>query len=240
VDDPSLRERLRPTFRMGCKRVLLSNDYYPALQRENVRLVTEGIVAVDERGLVTRDGEHHAFDALIWNTGFHVADIIAPFRLTGRAGCDVAARWEREGAQAYLGTTVAGCPNFYLLFGPNTGLGHNSMVFMIEAQIAYVMGALRTLRQRRLSSLELRRDAQDEYNARLQHRLPDTVWGSGCKSWYIAKSGRNTTVWPGSTVEFWARTRRFDASQYLAVPEFTVGREAEPDAPSAVAPGAAE
>ncbi len=219
VKDPVLRAKLTPTFVMGCKRILLSSEYYPALQRPNVSVVTEAIARFDERGIVTQDGRHHELDAVIFSTGFHVADVVAPFEVKGRAGADLGERWRREGAEAYLGTTIPGFPNLFLIFGPNTGLGHNSMVFMMESQIAYAIGALRAMRERQLASVELRHDALRRYNDALQKRLPKTVWGSGCASWYISSSGKNTTVWPGSTIEFWARTRRFDARSYLAVPE---------------------
>lgn len=218
VPDRALREKLTPHYTMGCKRILLSNDYHRAIQRPNVELVTEGIAAVTDRGVLTKDGKERPLDALVLATGFHAADAVAPFTVRGRGGRDLNDAW-RDGAEAYLGTTVSGFPNLFLIVGPNTGLGHSSMVFMIESQIAYIHGALRALDARHLRLLDVRRDAQERYNQRLQGRLANTVWSSGCSSWYQAKNGRNTTLWPGFTFEFRMRTRRFDPRDYELVPE---------------------
>ncbi len=214
VPDPALRAKLTPDYTMGCKRVLISNDYYAAVQHPSVALVTDGIERVTADAVVSRDGQSRPTDALILCTGFKAAEDAAPFPVIGRGGRALAAEWH-EGAEAYLGTTVAGFPNLFLLVGPNTGLGHNSMVYMIESQVAYVMDALATMRREGLSALEVRRDVQDRYNARVQRRMARTVWASGCKSWYQTASGRNTTLWPGFTFEFRARTRRFDPAAYL-------------------------
>ncbi len=218
VKNPELRARLSPSYTMGCKRVLLTNDYYPALQRPNVELVTEGIREITARGVLTADGQERALDALVLCTGFQAAEAVAPFAVRGSGGRDLNEAW-REGAEAYLGTTVAGFPNLFLLVGPNTGLGHNSMVYMIESQIAYVMDAIRTMQTRKLRQVSVRADAQSRYNERLHARLSRTVWASGCSSWYQTKTGKNTTLWPGFTFEFRLRTRRFDAESYDLVAE---------------------
>ena len=213
VPDPALRERLTPNYRMGCKRILPTNDWYPTLQRPNVELVTDPIARVTPNAVVTSDGREREVDAIVLATGFVASEQVAPFEVRGRGGRDLSEEW-RDGAEAYLGTSVAGYPNLFLLVGPNTGLGHTSMVVMIEAQIRYVLDAIRTMRARELATMEVRPDAQASYNARLQERLAHTVWASGCKSWYLTPSGKNTTLWPGSTAEFAYRTRRFDAEAY--------------------------
>ncbi|MGE0708066.1 MAG: flavin-containing monooxygenase [Planctomycetota bacterium] len=217
VPDPELRARLTPDYVIGCKRILLSDDYYPALQRENVELVTEAIERITPRGVRTADGRERELDALVLATGFHAADAMAPFPLLGRGGRSLDEAW-RAGAAAYKGTTVSGFPNLFLLVGPNTGLGHSSMILMIESQVAYAAGAIRRLLARDLLLLDVRPDVQARYNERLQARLAGTVWASGCQSWYRSASGQNTTLWPGFTFEFRLRTRRFDAGSYEEVP----------------------
>jgi cation diffusion facilitator CzcD-associated flavoprotein CzcO len=217
VKDPALRRKLTPRYRMGCKRVLISNDYYEALQRPNAELVTGGIAEVREHSIVTQDGVEHPVDAIILATGFEAAEAHAPFELHGTGGLELNEHW-RRGAEAYLGTTVSGFPNLFLLMGPNTVLGHSSMVFMIESQIRYTLEAIKLARAQRVKSLEVRREVQDSYNARLQQRLAKTVWSTGgCRSWYMTASGKNTTLWPGFTFEFRARTWRFDAESYRLV-----------------------
>jgi cation diffusion facilitator CzcD-associated flavoprotein CzcO len=214
VADPTLRAKLTPDYALGCKRILPSDDFYPALTQPNVELVTDRVREISKAGLVTADGAERAVDAIIFATGFHVTDTPYAAMVRGRGGRSLAAAWQ-DGAEAYLGTTVAGFPNLFLCIGPNTGLGHSSMVFMIESQIAYVLDCLRTLRQRGLRTFEVRPEAQAAYNARLQRRMRKTVWMTGCSSWYLASNGRNTTIWPGFTWEYRLRTRRFDAVRYV-------------------------
>jgi cation diffusion facilitator CzcD-associated flavoprotein CzcO len=216
VKDPALRAKLTPDYRMGCKRVVPTNDYLPAIQRPNVELVTDGIAEVRAHSIVTNDGTERPVDALVLATGFEAAEQIAPFEVRGRDGRTLDEAW-RDGPEAYLGTTVAGFPNSFLLIGPNTGLGHNSMVFMIESQIAYVLDALRTLKNESLKLVDVRSDVQRAYNARLAERLKGTVWMSGCMSWYLTRNGKNTTIWPGFTFEYRLRMRRFDARSYERV-----------------------
>jgi cation diffusion facilitator CzcD-associated flavoprotein CzcO len=213
VADPALRAKLTPTYRLGCKRVVPSNDYLPALQRDNVELVTDGILEVRPHGIVTKDGAERAVDAIVLATGFEAAEQVAPFEVRGRDGRELNEVW-RDGAEAYLGTTIAGFPNLFLLVGPNTGLGHSSMIFMIESQVAYVLDAIRTMRARGLKLVDLKPEAQQSYNARIQKRLEGTVWSSGCMSWYLTRTGKNTTIWPGFTFEFRRMTRKWDSSSY--------------------------
>jgi cation diffusion facilitator CzcD-associated flavoprotein CzcO len=217
VPDPVLRDKLTPRYTMGCKRILLSNDYYPALCRENVDLVTEGIRAITPKGVLTADGVEHELDALVFATGFQAAEAVAPYAIRGRGGRDLNEAW-RDGAEAYLGTTVSGFPNFFMIVGPNTGLGHSSMVFMIESQVAYILSCLRTMAKDRLRLVDVRGEAQRRFNEGLHARLARTVWSSGCASWYQTKAGKNTTLWPGFTFEYRLRTRRFDKRDYEVVP----------------------
>jgi cation diffusion facilitator CzcD-associated flavoprotein CzcO len=216
IADRRLREKLVPRYAMGCKRILPTNDYLPALARSNVELVTDGIAEVRPHGILSKDGRERAAEVIVLATGFDAAEHAAPFEVRGRGGRDLDEVW-RSGAEAYLGTTVAGFPNLFLLVGPNTGLGHSSMVVMIESQIAYVLSALETMKGERLRAVDVMPEAQARYNAHLQRRLEGTVWSSGCMSWYLTRTGKNTTLWPGFTFEFRLRTRRFDANAYERV-----------------------
>lgn len=214
VKDPELRARLTPRYRIGCKRTLLSNAYYPAIQRENVEVVTDRIEAITPHGIRTSDGIERELDTIIMATGFHVTDFPFAGRVRDRHGATLAERW-RGSAQAYLGTTIAGAPNLFMLLGPHTGLGHNSEVFMIEAQLNYMMDGIRQLDAGGWHSFEVRPDAQERFNADVQQRLKGTVWTSGgCSSWYLDANGKNTTIWPGFTWPFHRRLRRFDSVSY--------------------------
>ena len=208
--DPALRRAFRPDYVLGCKRVLLSNDFYPAFDRGAAQLVTSPIVRILPAGIETADGRQHALDVLVVCTGFHAAEAGVPFLVHGRDGRELNAQW-REGARAYLGTEVAGFPNLFLMTGPNTGLGHSSIVLMIEAQADYILDALAQLQARPDRAVEVRAEAQARYNTWLQARLAGTVWNTGgCRSWYRSATGLNTTLWPGLTGGFRRLTRRFD------------------------------
>jgi cation diffusion facilitator CzcD-associated flavoprotein CzcO len=218
VRDPELRAKLTPKFRLGCKRILLSNDYYRVLQQDNVELVTEPIAEIREHSIVTKDGKERPVDAIIYATGFEASEAKPPFSILGRGGVDLQSVW-RDGISAYSGTTIAGFPNAFLLLGPNTGLGHSSMIFMMESQFAYVLDAVKTIRARRLKYVDVRSDVEREYNDKLQKRLAGTVWNAGgCASWYLTSTGRNTISWPGFTFEFRLMLRRFDAENYVLAP----------------------
>jgi cation diffusion facilitator CzcD-associated flavoprotein CzcO len=214
VRDPQLRRRLTPSFRLGCKRVLLSNNWYPALARPNVEVVTEAIREVRGRTLVLADGSEREVDTIIHGTGFHVTDPPTAQLVRGSDGRTLAER-AGEGIQAYRGATLAGLPNFFKLIGPNTGLGHSSMIYMIESQLRYVMDALRVIDEQQIASFEVRPEAVAAYNDRIQSKMPGTVWMSGCASWYLDASGRNTTIWPDFTFRFRHHTRRFDTRAYV-------------------------
>jgi cation diffusion facilitator CzcD-associated flavoprotein CzcO len=234
VPDRQLRAKVTPDYTIGCKRILPSNRWYPALGQPNVELVPSAVVEVRENSVVGADGVEREVDAIIFGTGFHVTDIPAAKLVRGRDGATLEDVWEGS-PNAYLGTAVSGFPNLFFLLGPNTGLGHNSMVYMAESQIAYVMDALRTMRKRGAGAVEVRETAQAAFNAKVDARMGDTVWASGCASWYIDETGRNSTLWPDWTWRFRRRTARFDAEAYDVLPAKSLLT-----ASSAARPGAAE
>lgn len=210
VADPVLRAKLTPDYALGCKRVLLADSYYPALTRANAHVVTDPIVRVTPRGIVCASGEERAADVIIFGTGFDVEQALTAVDVRGRGGV----RLFENGKEAYKGCAAAGFPNYFMITGPNTGLGHNSMIYMIESGVAYVLDAIRTIRARGLHSVEVTAQAQRSYNDDLQRRLKGTVWSSGCRSWYLDKDGRNYTLWPGFTFSYRRITRRFDSENY--------------------------
>jgi cation diffusion facilitator CzcD-associated flavoprotein CzcO len=215
IKDPHLREAVTPNFQIGCKRILLSNDWYPTLERDNVSLVTDAITEVRREGVVTTDGTVRRADAIVVATGFHVTDSPTFHKIKGADGRRLGELWRADGMQAYKGSTVAGFPNLFLLLGPNTGLGHSSALLIIESQLNYLMDALRTMDEYGLATVEVRGDAQQAYNTDVQRRMARTVWTTGgCASWYLDAQGRNTTLWPGFTFTFRQLTRRFDHAAY--------------------------
>jgi cation diffusion facilitator CzcD-associated flavoprotein CzcO len=213
IADPELRKRLAPTYAMGCKRILLSNDYYGAFARKNVQLITEAIKEVGQSGVITQDGVERSFDTLIFATGFRGTDLLTPLRVIGRGGADLTEVW-RNGAETLLGMTVTGFPNFFMLVGPNTFLAHNSVVFMIEAQVHYIIKALQWLQKSGNAMMDLRSDVQGRFNRELRQRMRQTVWSSGCNSWYLDARGQNAALWPASPTRYWMLTRRFAPSDY--------------------------
>jgi len=217
-DDPALRAKLTPGYRMGCKRILMSETYYQALAQPNADVVTEAITEIGPDHVVTADGARHEVDTIILGTGFYVADMPFTEWVRGRDGKSMAEVFDGS-PQAYLGTTVAGFPNLFLLTGPNTGLGHNSIVYILESQFNYVLDALRQMRARRIGVLEVKPEPQRKFNEEVQKAMKDTVWTTGgCASWYIDRNGLNTTLWPGWTWDFRRRTRRFDPAPYVLSP----------------------
>jgi cation diffusion facilitator CzcD-associated flavoprotein CzcO len=217
IHDPGLREVLTPDYPVGCKRILISDDYYPSLARDNVEIVTSPIERFTRDAIVTRDGRTRPIDTVVFGTGFESTSFLAPLDVEGRDGRKLSEAW-REGAEAYLGITVAGFPNLFLLYGPNTNLGHNSILFMIECQVRYALHCIRELVRRDLSWLDVRRDVMDRYNAEIQEALRRTVWSASCGSWYKTPSGRITNNWKGFTVEYWWRTRRPRPSDFEVRP----------------------
>ncbi len=216
VADPELQEKLLPDYPVGGKRILISDDYYPALQRDDVELVTEGIERFTERGVVTRDGRERDVDAVILATGFESTSFLAPMQIQGLDNTALETEW-KDGARAYLGMCVAGFPNFFMMYGPNTNLGHNSIIFMIECQTRYVVDCIERLRERGLRWVDVKREVMEAYDARIQRELSETAWAATGKSWYKTEDGRITNNWSGTTVRYWWNTRRADLSVFDSV-----------------------
>jgi cation diffusion facilitator CzcD-associated flavoprotein CzcO len=218
VGDPALRAKLTPSYRIGCKRILPSNEYYPALTRPNVAVVG-ALESVDGRRAVSADGSAHEVDAIVLGTGFDTVDLPVARKVTGREGLTLAEVWERDGRSALRATSVAGFPNLFLMVGPNSGLGHNSMVYIIESQAAYVVDAVQEMAARRLAAIEPEPAAQRRWNDAVQRRMAGTVWQQGgCASWYQDPDGSNTTLWPGFTFRFRHLTRSIDPREYAQRP----------------------
>ena len=218
VPDPDLRARLTPGYVLGCKRVLLSNDYYPALTQPNTELVAAGLAKVDGSTLTAQDGTARDADVIVFATGFHVIDMPLARRITGAGSVTLAQTWG-EDMRALRGTTVAGFPNLCLLIGPNTGLGHNSLIHIIEAQLDYVLDYLAALDRLGAAALDARPEAEQRWCDDVQRRMASTVWATGgCKSWYLNSAGRNPTLWPGLVGGFRRATRRLDLAEYRVIP----------------------
>lgn len=225
VKDRELRKKLTPNYTIGCKRILLSDDYYPAVAKKNVELITDSIQEIKAHSIVTADGKEHSVDAIIFGTGFEIQDFPFAKRVRGRDGILLSDTWQHT-MTAHLGTTVSGYPNLFLLQGPNTGLGHTSVITMIEAQIEHVVNALGYMQKHRISAIEPRREVQEAFVAVLDRKMAGTVWKTGgCKSWYLDKEGRNSTLWPSYTFAFKWRVQPFNASEYILVPEGRARRE---------------
>jgi cation diffusion facilitator CzcD-associated flavoprotein CzcO len=213
VKDPVLREKLRPHFQFGCKRILISDDYWRTFERDNVELVTDPIEEIRSTGIETKDGALREVDAIILSTGFQLGFAKTPFRIVGRGGITLDEAWS-GGAVAHKGMTVAGFPNWFIMMGPNTGPGHTSVLVFTEAQIAHAVAAIRRIRDEDLRFLDIRPDVQARYNAGIQKRMPRMAWSSGCNSWYLSEDGSNHSLYPGFAAEYVLRTRRFKAGDY--------------------------
>lgn len=217
VQDEKLREKLTPNYVMGCKRVLFSSKYYRALVKEHVSVETSPIVKIDEKAVYTADGTCHEVDAIIYGTGFKVAEVDNRLTVTGRGGRTLNDVWS-QGADTYLGMGIHGFPNYFVMVGPNTGLGHNSIVFMIECQADYIVKCMKLFR-RGQTTFEVKQRAQERFVDGVARRMKRTVWSSGCDSWYLdPESGKNFTLWPGFTFEYWLRTRRVDRRAFETMP----------------------
>jgi len=215
VPDAKLRAKLSPDYSIGCKRILISNDYLPSLTRPNVEVVTEGIAEVRKDSIVDRTGAERPIDAIIFGTGFQVTTQPIARHIRGRDDRTLSQVWAGS-PQAHLGTTVAGFPNFFILLGPNTGLGHNSVVYMIEAQIEHLLAALRHMRRHGASVIEPRPEAQSAFVSEVRKRMEGTVWVAGhCVSWYLDPTGRNSTLWPDFSWRFRRRVARLKADEYV-------------------------
>jgi cation diffusion facilitator CzcD-associated flavoprotein CzcO len=217
ITDPGLRAKCIPDYVIGCKRVLFSNDWYPALTRPNVDLITEPIDRIAADGVVTSGGTTRQADVIVYGTGFRSLEFLAPMSVTGLAGRTLRESW-RDGAEAYLGLSVSEFPNFFMLYGPNTNLGGNSIIYMLESQIGYVLGAIRALAAERLGWIDVRPDVQQEFSTWVEAASRSTVWERGCHSWYTTSSGRNISNWPGMTYRYRHRVRHFDLASYRIMP----------------------
>ncbi|WP_207506745.1 flavin-containing monooxygenase [Telluribacter humicola] len=228
VKDPETRRRLTPNYTIGCKRILKSDDFYPTFNLSHVNLVTERIERFTAKGILTQDGREHILDAVIFGTGFVAADIEMDTKIIGLTDQNLINHWRESGAEAYLGTTVAGYPNLAFVLGPNTGLGHNSVVHMMESQMNYIMQYIDYLETSGPGSyLDIKPQAQQDYNQEIQQRLKDTVWASGCKSWYLNAKGKNTTLYPGLTVRFRKETKQFNQEVYELVKQEEIAENAK-------------
>ncbi len=219
VRDPTLRSKLTPNYRIGCKRIIFSDDYLPALASPDVELVTDAIARVEPEGILTADGTFRPVDTIILGTGFKAFDSPVAHRIVGTDGRSLAEAWGPAGPQAYVGTVVAGFPNLFLLIGPNTGLGNNSMINIIEAQVEFVVRALHGMEAAGVGAIDVRPEVQEEYNAGLQERMVGTAWtDGGCQSWYLTADGTNRTLWPNFSDAFRRRLRRFDLGDFRTAP----------------------
>lgn len=218
VPDPEVRRQLTPDYAMGCKRIIVSDEYLPAFNRPNVLLETAGIEKITPAGIVTKAGRDHAVDAIIFATGFEVVDFDG-MKLFGRNGQELYGEWKQSGIAAYKGTVVSGYPNLCILLGPNSGFGHNSVLLAMEAQMQYILQYLAALEaQPEHAGLDVKPDVQRSYNEAMQRKFKGTVWASGCKSWYLDARGHNLVIYPGLIRDFERETRFFNPADYEAVP----------------------
>lgn len=214
VKDEKTREALTPHYAMGCKRILLSNNFYPAFNQPNVHLVSGSVSEIKQDAVVSA-GRDYPVDVIIYCTGFDVTNQVNQFDITGKQGTSIRQHW-KDGMHAYLGISSHNFPNAFFLLGPNTGLGHNSIIFMIESQARYIAQAVSYMKKNKLRTLEVKQQAEQDFVGRVQQQSKKSVWQSGCDSWYLDASGKNTTLWPSFTFMYWLKTRYFDASKYVA------------------------
>ena len=213
IADPERQRQLQPDYPLGCKRILISNNYFPALAQGNVEIVNQAIQSITPHGVVTADGREHPVDALIYGTGFAATDFLAPMQIKGLDGVELNRAW-RDGAEAYKGISVNGFPNLFLLYGPNTNLGHNSILYMLESQFAYVLNCLDALQQQGLRYMDVKPQVQQRFNQHLQQVIRHSIWEQGCTSWYKNAAGKNTNNWPGFTFTYRQQTRHLELADY--------------------------
>jgi cation diffusion facilitator CzcD-associated flavoprotein CzcO len=217
VKDTAVRTKLTPDYKFGCKRVLVSDDFYPAFNRPNVALVTEKIVRIEPNGIRAGDGHLYEADVIVFATGFIVADTDNYLRVVGTGGRVLADEWNRDGCEAYLGINVAGYPNMALLLGPNSGLSHSSALHVMESQMRYIVQYLEEISKEGSTWLDVKPEVQSLYNVKVQSRLVGTVWAAGCTSWYLNRNGSNAAIYPGLTWQYRRATAQLNASDYVAV-----------------------
>jgi cation diffusion facilitator CzcD-associated flavoprotein CzcO len=226
VTDPELKKKLQPDYMIGCRRILFSDTFYQSLHHENVELITDSIERIEPSGVVTADGKSRDADVLVLATGFQSSELPYGGGIVGTGGRPLAAAW-REGQYAYLGATVEGFPNFFMLLGPNTTIAHTSITLMMEAQLNYVTDAISVMKKQGLASVDVKPEVVEAYNQKIQKSLSTTVWNAGgCQSYYLDSRGKNTTIWPHTTPYFHKLTRRFDVKNYHTTVEGAVGRDA--------------
>ena len=226
VKDPAKAEALTPDYRIGCKRILISNDFYSAMNRNHVSIETDAISEITEKGIIDANGNLHEVDVIILGTGFKTLDAIKDLHVANGEGTTLAETW-KNGAHCHLGTMVSGFPNFFLLLGPNTGLGHSSQVFMIESQINYVSDAIKKMKKMDVASVDVRPSVQAAFIDKIQASMKRTIWTTGCDSWYLDANGKNWTTWPGFTFAFRWMTRKFDLNQHICERDLTAIKETQ-------------
>ena len=220
IRDPVKRTNIIPDYPVGCKRVLMANDWYDTIDQDNLDLITDGIARIEEDAVITSDGTRHEVDAIIYGTGFKATDFLAPMKVTGRNGLSLNQAWQ-DGAEAYKGVCVSGFPNLFILYGPNTNLAHNSIVFMLESQIRYVIQCIKMLQDPDLRYMDVKADRQNRYSRKIQEKLKHSVWEAGCSSWYKTASGKNTNNWPGFTFSYRLMTAAPDRQDFELCPTGT-------------------
>lgn len=217
VKDPVKRAKLTPDYKIGCKRILISNDWFPAVSQDHVDIITDGIQEITEDGLISADGTHHKVDVIIYGTGFKATDFLTPMQVTGLNGLDLNEAW-KDGADAYKGLCVSGFPNLFLLYGPNTNLAHSSIIFMLESQIRYVMQCVRMLLDPGLAYMNIKAERQQHFSEQMQDALKSSVWVAGCNSWYANEAGKVINNWPGFTFTYRLLTGKLDLQDYELQP----------------------
>ena len=213
LKDPVLQEKMLPDYAIGCKRVLISNNYYPTFTKEHVDLETTPIEKITAKSIYTKDGKRHGADTIILGTGFETTDFLTPMKIKGLDGLELESVW-KEGAEAHLGMTVSGFPNFFMLYGPNTNLGHNSIIFMFESQVQYIVKCIQSMIDYNLKYMDLKKDTMIQYNLQLQHEVKQTVWDTNCGSWYKNEAGKITNNWPHTTVDYWWKTKHLNLNDF--------------------------
>lgn len=213
IKDDVLRDKLTPDYPMGCKRILMSNNYYPALAQPHVNVETTAINEITPHGILTSDGQEHAADIIIFGTGFKAADFLSPIHVVGKNKTTLTQAWQ-DGAEAYKGISVSDFPNLFILYGPNTNLGHNSIIYMLESQFEYVLRCIKLVSQRNARSIDVKDTAMRNYNQNIQAQISNTVWQAGCTSWYQNESGKNTNNWPTFTFKYRALTHNLAPEDY--------------------------
>ncbi|WP_262694852.1 flavin-containing monooxygenase [Kordiimonas aquimaris] len=215
VPDEDLRAKLTPDYPVGCKRILISDDYFPAIQRSNVTFVTDGIDKIEKDHLIDANGAKHAVDTLILATGFKPFSLLENLEITGPDGTRMTDYFTSGGIRAHNTVWVPGFPNFAMLVGPNSGLGHNSIILMIEAQVNYIIGCIKATLQKEARTIDARKDIAQRFDDKVQHELEDTVWHTNCKSWYVGDDGRNYTLWSGTTLRYRRLLSRVDLDDFV-------------------------